>query len=551
MKKRILTAILTLAMLCAMLPAALAAGVTITTDKDNYMVGERMTITFGGTLPDDAWIFIYGEYAKIDQAAQTIWTYELDNRGIWTGEAPDKVGNYQIRVYGEYPLTMANPASALIAVKDIVVSYTGGSTPTPTTTPTPPTTPTTPMTPGSGTSTAGGISVTLDKPAYTLEEPMSITFGGTLPDSAWIFIYGEHAKIDQAAQTIQTYHLDERGLWTGTAPTEVGKYQVRVYGEYPLDLPNPASALIVAVDFTVAYNTTGKPAVATDKKNYAAGERMAITFSGLTEPQLTHAYIFIYGEHAKIDQAAQTIWTYHLDNRGIWTGEAPDEAGSYQVQVYGEYPLTMADPASALMASATFTVGGAALPNQPVSGSVTPGQNGVSDWAVPEINNAIQEGLVTDKVTVDFSRPITREEFCELAVKLYEAISGNAAPAAPANTFTDTQNPEILKAFQLKIVNGTGQGLFSPGNPISRQEIATMLLRTVKAAVPALDTSAPNAPVFVDSGDIADWAREGVNYFASKEIIKGANGAFMPKANTTCEAAIALVKRTFDSFTAI
>ena len=26
---------------------------------------------------------------------------------------------------------------------------------------------------------------------------------------------------------------------------------------------------------------------------------------------------------------------------------------------------------------------------------------------------------------------------------------------------------------------------------------------------------------------------------------------FMPKANTTCEAAIALVKRTFDSFTAI
>ena len=88
-------------------------------------------------------------------------------------------------------------------------------------------------------------------------------------------------------------------------------------------------------------------------------------------------------------------------------------------------------------------------------------------------------------------------------------------------------------------------------NPISRQEIATMLLRTVKAAVPQLNTDTASAPAFVDSGDIADWAREGVNYFASKEIIKGANGAFMPKANTTCEAAIALVKRTFDSFTAI
>ena len=93
-------------------------------------------------------------------------------------------------------------------------------------------------------------------------------------------------------------------------------------------------------------------------------------------------------------------------------------------------------------------------------------------------------------------------------VRLYEAIGGNTAVPAPANTFTDTQNPEILKAFQLGIVNGVGQGKFAPGNPISRQEIATMLLRTVKAAVPQLNTDTANAPSFVDSADIADWARE-------------------------------------------
>ena len=77
-----------------------------------------------------------------------------------------------------------------------------------------------------------------------------------------------------------------------------------------------------------------------------------------------------------------------------------------------------------------------------------------------------------------------------------------------------------------------------------------MLLRTVRPPCRP-GPQPPNAPVFVDSGDIADWAREGVNYFASRRSSKGANGAFMPKANTTCEAAIALVKRTFGFFTAI
>ena len=48
-----------------------------------------------------------------------------------------------------------------------------------------------------------------------------------------------------------------------------------------------------------------------------------------------------------------------------------------------------------------------------------------SNWAVPEIEKAKGYGLVTSKVLGNYQQSITREEFCELAVKLYEALSGD------------------------------------------------------------------------------------------------------------------------------
>ena len=136
MKKRIATAILTLAMLCTMLPTALAAGTAIALDKEVYLPGETMTIQLSGTLPEEGHVMIYKENARIGQ----FYTYEgisyLDTTNTWTVDAPSDVGNYQVRVYGTFPHDDTIAASALMATKNFTVSYTGGSTA--------PTTPTTP-----------------------------------------------------------------------------------------------------------------------------------------------------------------------------------------------------------------------------------------------------------------------------------------------------------------------------------------------------------------------------------------------------------------------
>ena len=226
---------------------------------------------------------------------------------------------------------------------------------------------------------------------------------------------------------------------------------------------------------------------------------------------------------------------------GKWEVNAPSTVGDYEMRLYAADSYTD----DALLISVPFTVSGA-----PVE-YISEGYNGISGWAVEEVTEAKKDNLTTDKVMVEFQKAITREEFCELAIKLYEAMTGKIAEPAATGTFSDTINSEILKAFNLGIVIGIGNGQFAPDNSVTRQEIATMLLNVVRVALPTLDTTVANPPSFIDGYDIDSWALEGVNYFATKEIIKGAEGAFLPKANCTCEAAIALVKRVFDTFASI
>jgi hypothetical protein len=186
----------------------------------------------------------------------------------------------------------------------------------------------------------------------------------------------------------------------------------------------------------------------------------------------------------------------------------------------------------------------AAMPSIPAPASAP------STWAVAEIDKAKELKLTTDKILSKYQTNITREEFCELAVKLYEALSHKAAEAAIINPFTDTTNQEVLKAYNLKIVTGNA-GKFSPNNPVTRQEISVMIMRTINAAKPGLDTKVDGTIKFTDDADLAVWAREAVSLLNREGIMKGSGTgtvAIMPKGNTTREQAVILVKRTFENF---
>lgn len=183
-----------------------------------------------------------------------------------------------------------------------------------------------------------------------------------------------------------------------------------------------------------------------------------------------------------------------------------------------------------------------------------------SSWAKPEIDEADKNGLIPASLRgTDMTKPITREEFAELAVKLYEKTTGKAAAVSSSNPFTDTKNSEILKAYNLGITKGNSPTTFAPKYLIDREQVATMLSRAIRIMVPEADFSIEGAPTFTDQQHISSWALEHVKYMSKIGIIKGADGKFMPKAitsaeiasgyaNTTREQAVAMSLRTFNNF---
>jgi len=169
-----------------------------------------------------------------------------------------------------------------------------------------------------------------------------------------------------------------------------------------------------------------------------------------------------------------------------------------------------------------------------------------SPWAEPELKKAEEAGIIPGILEgADLTSPITREEFCELSVLLYEKTTGKSSPAAASNPFTDINNPQILKAYQLEITSGTSATTFSPHMLITREQCAAMLFRAMKAIEPDGEYSIDGVKDFPDQKYISSWAVEATKYMSKSGIITGdAQGNFMPKASTTAQEAAGYGKAT-------
>ena len=171
-----------------------------------------------------------------------------------------------------------------------------------------------------------------------------------------------------------------------------------------------------------------------------------------------------------------------------------------------------------------------------------------SAWAQSELQQAEALGLIPDILDgADLTADITRAEFAAVAVKVYEALSGTPALPAVANPFTDTADPEILKAYNIGAVNGTSATTYSPNDLLNREQAATMLTRVFKRVTLPGWTLATDSQftlpyekptAFADDKDISDWAKDSVYFMAANNIINGVgNNKFAPKNITTEEQA--------------
>lgn len=177
-----------------------------------------------------------------------------------------------------------------------------------------------------------------------------------------------------------------------------------------------------------------------------------------------------------------------------------------------------------------------------------------ASWAMEEVEKAIGEKLIPADMQNNYTQPITREEFCILAIRMIEVKSDMSIDTyldevsidiAPSNTFVDCNTNEVLAAKALGIVKGTSETTFDPDMLLNREMAAVFLTRTAQACGRDVTLSTPN---YVDADKISAWAKEHTGYVYDIGVLKGTTGnRFDPKGSYQRQQAFMTMYRIWNA----
>lgn len=181
-----------------------------------------------------------------------------------------------------------------------------------------------------------------------------------------------------------------------------------------------------------------------------------------------------------------------------------------------------------------------------------------SPWAKEAVERAVALGILPDSLaTANLTKPVTRAEFAAVSVNTYAHMSKKTVQPCNPNPFNDTDDVDVLRAYNAQLTDGTGDGAFSPKENLTREAGATMLARAYKHVIYPGYTLANDATFtlwysrpafFADDGAISDWAYTSVNFMSENDIINGlGDNRFGPKDTMTREQAIAIAVRMIDN----
>ena len=281
-----------------------------------------------------------------------------------------------------------------------------------------------------------------------------------------------------------------------------------------LDLEGTAQIHVVdtLTELTVSREGEDAPLTALSPK---PGEQIQLAVSGT-----------YWGRTALRDWSAVT-WTTEGDMGTV------DENGLYTAP---EVPGT---------GTLTFTAGGI---SQSITISPTYVHEDVTEdhWAYSAVEYCYAHGIVSGISSTEFGRDsqIRRGDFM---LMLYNAL-GQPEPAG-ASTFTDVLPTDyyytaLSWAQHAGLASGTGDGAFSPNDPITREQAFTIL----RQALPLLGKDCPDGDLsildqFVDRDQIAEYALTHTATLVEQGLVGGKGDGIDPRGNLTrAEMAVILHK---------
>lgn len=164
-----------------------------------------------------------------------------------------------------------------------------------------------------------------------------------------------------------------------------------------------------------------------------------------------------------------------------------------------------------------------------------------AQWAVPYVAKLKEMGAVSGDQNGLFmpNTPATREEFVKILVcALGETVDLETDTTLP---FMDVEvnawyYPYLVKAYEMNLIQGVSDSAFGIGQTISRQDMATIIFRLLNPQQTGETESA-----FLDSSEIADWAKEAVSYLESVGVLNGDEQGYFNPWNATTKAEVAKV----------
>ena len=170
------------------------------------------------------------------------------------------------------------------------------------------------------------------------------------------------------------------------------------------------------------------------------------------------------------------------------------------------------------------------------------------DWFYDSVDYVVSNGVFNGTSATTFSPqdPMTRAMFITVVGR--HAGVKDSDSASPVYAYFDDVVSGQYYASHVKwgvdngVTLGIGGGLFGTNNSITRQDMATMMVRYAK--VIGMNLPEADGTLFADDGEISDYAKDAVYRLKAAGILTGReNNVFDPKATCTRAEVAAVLQR--------
>jgi len=175
-----------------------------------------------------------------------------------------------------------------------------------------------------------------------------------------------------------------------------------------------------------------------------------------------------------------------------------------------------------------------------------------SDWFENDLSEVIIEGLLPDSFWErDLSKPIDRQEICELLVTFWNARQLSLPRGGVSYAYNDTADPYILQCSALGLVSGYGDGSFGPHDTLNRQQMFCIIYRLMlRLEMPMEEADVSELNRFADSSAVDLWAQTPAAVLLRSGIVTGSDGCLNPTQSLTHEQALMMLLRIWRSLPA-